>query len=30
MSFFQIESKLQGNAEIIAWTFFELFKTLFL
>ena len=30
MSFFQIESKLQGDAEIIAWTLFELFKTLFL
>ncbi len=30
MSFFQLEAKLQGDFEIIAWFLFELFKTLFL
>jgi len=30
MSFFQLESKLQGEFEIIAWFLFEIFKTLFL
>ncbi len=30
MSFFQLELKLQGDFQIIAWTLFELVKTLFL
>jgi DNA mismatch repair ATPase MutS len=30
MFFFQLEAKLQGEFEIIAWFIFELFKTLFL
>nr|WP_241148021.1 DNA mismatch repair protein MutS [Lacinutrix jangbogonensis] len=30
MSFFQLEVKFQGEFEIIAWFFFEVFKTLFL
>jgi DNA mismatch repair ATPase MutS len=30
MSFFQLEAKLQGDFEIIAWFLFELFKTFFL
>lgn len=30
MSFFQLEAKLQGEFEIIAWFVFEIFKTLFL
>ena len=30
MSFFQLEAKLQGEFQIIAWFFFEIFKTLFL
>ncbi|MGG8497663.1 MutS-related protein [Tenacibaculum sp. TC6] len=30
MSFFQLEAKLQGEFEIIAWLFFESFKTMFL
>ena len=30
MSFFQLELKLQGDFEIIFWSLFEIFKTLFL
>jgi len=30
MSFFQLEAKLQGEFEVIAWLFFEFFKTMFL
>lgn len=30
MSFFQLEAKLQGEFEIIAWFVFEIFKTMFL
>jgi DNA mismatch repair ATPase MutS len=30
MSFFQLEAKLQGEFQIIAWFVFEVFKTLFL
>lgn len=30
MSFFQLEAKLQGEFEILAWLIFEIFKTLFL
>lgn len=30
MSFFTLEAKLQGEFEIIAWLFFEIFKTMFL
>ncbi|WP_130734661.1 DNA mismatch repair protein MutS [Flavobacterium sp. J27] len=30
MFFFQLEAKLQGEFETIAWFFFEIFKTLFL
>lgn len=30
MSFFQLETNLQGEFHTIAWAFFELFKTLFL
>ena len=30
MSFFQLEAKLQGEFEIIAWFIFEIFKTMFL
>lgn len=30
MSFFQLESKLQGDFEVIAWFIFELIKTFFL
>ena len=30
MHFFQLEAKLQGELEIIAWLFFEILKTMFL
>ena len=30
MSFFQLEAKLQGEIELIAWFFFEVFKIIFL
>ncbi len=30
MSFFQLEARLQGDTEMIAWFFFEIFKTVFL
>lgn len=30
MSFFQLEARLQGDFEIIAWSVFEIFKTIFL
>lgn len=30
MSFFQLEAKLQGEFEMIAWFIFEIFKTIFL
>lgn len=30
MSFFQLQARLQGDSELIAWFIFELFKTLFL